>query len=143
MTGCQLYRISLIIGVLKLLVAGKLVDFHQQQLWEVDPLNNIFQETIQKAEKAVIVDKDYLTLFGINQPSITAGELWQHLYALVEKEEGTAITQWKEQLDVIFQNGTLATRILKSLGGIYSEQNIKMIYTELADCLAKNEMYKP
>lgn len=134
--------VSLIIAVLKMLVEEKLVTFHDQQSWETDPLNQILQKTIVDAEDAEITNADYLKLFGVNSSSMRAGKLWRHLLHSAMKEHKSELEEFAPTLEYIFENGTLATRIMKALGGEYSEENIRLVYRELGDCLEGNEMFE-
>jgi carboxylate-amine ligase len=139
--NADLAIVSLIIGLIKLMVEEKISNYHEQHLWESPALYDIFQQTIRLAENAIIDNKAYLELFGINKSSVTATELWRHLLALVEQHEAELIAPWTPILNNILDSGTLATRILKAIGGFYTESNIKMVYQELSDCLQKNEVF--
>lgn len=134
---------ALVIALLKMLVSEKTVSFHDQQKWEIEPLHNLFQQTIRYAEGAIIDNKEYLEIFGITtKNSMTAGALWQEIFKLVEKQYPADVKPWLPYLNIIFTQGTLATRILKSLGGVYSPENIALVYRELTDCLMYNEMFE-
>ena len=134
--------LALIIGLLKVLVYEKIVSFHDQQAWEVDPLHQIFQKTIKDAEHALIDNLDYMALFGIRaQTPLKAVEVWEHLLNLVKKYYPEEIKPWLPQINTIIEHGTLASRIIRTLGGIYTPENITMVYRELADCLMYNEMF--
>lgn len=134
--------LALIIAVLKMLVNEDVASFHNQQVWEIEPLFNILQETIRNAENAVIDNQEYLALFGMSGNAITAGQLWKALLKEVERQQPDFIRPWMPQLKVILEQGTLATRILKSLADVYSAENINMVYRELSDCLMYNEMFQ-
>jgi len=133
---------TLIIGLLKLLVSEETIALHDQQTWSVDDLYPIFNDCIKHAENAVIENQAYLGVFGMTAKSATTRALWKHILRKVRSKYPELINPWSETLEHIITQGTLATRILKSLGGIYSAENITMIYQELADCLANNEMFE-
>jgi len=133
---------SFIICVLKLLVSQRTISLHDQQQWSVDDLHAILMKTIKHAEKAEIENAEYLKAFGLEARYATANDLWKHLLGLVKKYYPKEIGPWLDELHVILEHGTLASRILKSLGGIYTPENITMVYNELADCLANNEMFE-
>jgi carboxylate-amine ligase len=134
--------VALIIHALKMLVNEKFISFHDQQLWEMEPLNEILQETMRNAESAVIDNKEYLQLFGIDKESVEAKEVWNQILSKVVTAYPEEIEPWKETINTIISKGTLASRILKALDNVYSEENIKLVYQELADCLANNEMFE-
>ena len=100
------------------------------------------QKTIVVAEDAEITNTDYLKLFGVNSSSMRAGKLWRHLLHSAMKEHKSELEEFAPTLEYIFENGTLATRIMKALGGEYSEENIRLVYRELGDCLEGNEMFE-
>jgi carboxylate-amine ligase len=51
------------------------------------------------------------------------------------------LRQWKPELDIILKEGTLSTRIMKSLDGDNSHEKISEVYRQLVDCLAQNKMF--
>ena len=134
--------VNLIVLLLKLLVEEKICSHHEQQQWEAQPLNDIFQATIRRAENATIENADYLKMFGVEGKSITAKKLWAHLIKVAQNYYPEEVEAWMPQLKVIMEQGTLATRILNSVSGEYSEGNINLIYRELSDCLKYNEMFQ-
>lgn len=134
--------VSLIIASLKMLVEEKVYTFHDQQAWEAEDLNRILQTTMVKGEDAEITNVDYLKVFGVNSKSMTAGKLWRHILHSASKDYKTELLEFTPILEFIFEQGTLATRILKALGGEYSEENIRLVYRELGDCLENNELFE-
>ncbi|MBL3656948.1 carboxylate-amine ligase [Fulvivirga sediminis] len=134
--------VGLIIVLLKMLVNEELISAHEQQQWEVQPLNDIFQETVKYAENTIITNQEYLKIFGIESQSATAKKVWDRIIALAEKAYPKEMEPLMPPLKVISEQGTLATRILHSLSGEYSTENIKLVYRELSDCLRYNEMFQ-
>jgi carboxylate-amine ligase len=135
--------VSFIILILKLLVEEKISTYHEQHLWEAQPLNAVFQETIKYAEHAQVTNTAYLNLFGIDSESVSAREFWVHLKEKVQKAYPEELRPWSPQIDIILEQGTLASRIMKALSGVYTEANIMLVYQELSDCLANNESFVP
>ena len=45
------------------------------------------------------------------------------------------------ELNTIQEEGTLSDRILKSLDGDFSRENLKKVYKQLALCLKENKMF--
>ncbi|MTI39584.1 carboxylate-amine ligase [Fulvivirga lutimaris] len=133
--------VALIVNTLKMLVNEKFIGFHDQQLWEAEPLNEILQETMRNAESAIIDNKEFLQVFGIDKESAEAKEVWRHIFNKVVDAYPDEMAPWKETINTIINKGTLASRIIKALDNVYSEDNIKLVYQELADCLANNEMF--
>ncbi|SMD37346.1 carboxylate-amine ligase [Reichenbachiella faecimaris] len=134
--------VALIIGILKVLTAEKVSSFHDQQSWTAAALNRMFQQMIVTAENTVITNSDYLKVFGLDKEQMTAKELWGHLLELVKVHHPIFIGPWLDVLHEILEAGTLATRIMTALDGIYTEENIKLVYNELTDCLSNNEIFE-
>ncbi len=128
---------TLIIEVIKYITEEKLASLKNQKVWRKEPLFTILNETIQQGEQAKITNIDYLNLFNIDK-ELSAQELWLHLYKLVKK---TIDTSHYEALDLILNEGTLATRIEKAINNNFSIENILNVYKELANCLEKNTLF--
>jgi len=128
-----------IIAVLKAIVAEKWSNFSNQMAWQTEPLKDILLKTVREAESAVISDREYLESFGIHgHAEMSAADLWNYLAEEIEVEAELAAT-----FRDIVNTGTLANRILKSLGGVITRQNLENIYRELAVCLQENSLFMP
>ena len=124
-------------SVLQAIVEEKWCDFPNQITWQVGPLKKILFDTVRDAESAIISDRAYLESFGIlGQDSISAGELWSYLAGQIKVEEELAAP-----FEAIVKNGSLSNRILKSLAGAITRQNLKQVYRELSDCLKENHLF--
>lgn len=133
---------ELIVAVIKLLVSGRWSALHEQKRWAVSPLTSIFGDTIRKGEKAVIENARYLSMFGFPGTKVKAGELWRYLAGAAEKERLLSGSSLKS-LRVIFEQGTLASRILSALDGDDRRARMKEVYRALCGCLARNELFAP
>ena len=129
----------LIIEVLKLLVSKKLATLKEQKTWPKEPLFDILNPIIKEAENYTISNLEYLNLFEV-EASISVKNLWKYLYELVKENIDES---HHESIDIILNEGTLATRILKAVGQDYSETNIKKVYHTLAKCLQENKLFIP
>jgi carboxylate-amine ligase len=126
-------------AVLKAIVAEKWCDFPNQMAWQVGPLKKILLDTVREAEDAVISDRNYLESFGLGgQDRLSAGELWSYLAGQIDIEDELAAT-----FHTIVKNGSLSNRILKSMNGEITRQNLKKIYRELSGCLKENRLFLP
>lgn len=130
---------ALIIEVLKLLVNEDTTSLKKQKKWLKQDLYSILNAVIKDGEVYKISNLDYLELFGIMQVS-NVKNVWHHLYMLV-KENITEDHQ--KALEIIFNHGTLSTRIVKALNQDVSVKNIELVYNQLAECLEKNKMFIP
>jgi carboxylate-amine ligase len=124
-------------ALLKAVVEEKWTDFPNQMAWQVGPLKKILLDTVRTAEEAVISDRAYLENFGIaGQGSLTAADLWCYLAEQIDIEKDLAAC-----FETIVQKGSLATRILKSLDGEVTRQNLRKVYRELSNCLKENRLF--
>lgn len=128
----------LIIEVLKLLVNKKLGNIQQQKKWCKQELFDILNPIIKDAERFRVSNLEYLKLFSIDNTS-TVQNIWKHLYELAKPHINES---HYEALDVILNQGTLATRILNAVGNNYSEENVIKVYNQLAQCLQDNTMFE-
>jgi carboxylate-amine ligase len=130
---------ALIIEVLKILVSEKLTPLETQKSFHENELLTILNGVIKLGENAVITDKEYLQLFGIKD-EVVVSEIWKSLF---EKVKGNLTSKYQKTIKAILANGSLSTRILKTLGNDFSEKNILKVYNELADCLQENKLFLP
>ncbi|MBA4056379.1 MAG: hypothetical protein C0490_16815, partial [Marivirga sp.] len=56
-------------------------------------------------------------------------------------KQNNSLERWKPQLDVILTHGTLAHRIVKSIGEGQSLESVIQTYKDLSACLAENKMF--
>ena len=126
-----------IIEVLKLLVSEELVSYDDQINWHEDELFKIFNEVIVDAENAPIADMRYLNIFDIEE-SVRAGKIWKILYRKVKEDISE---KHRETIEIILENGSLSTRILKALGDDLSLENINLVYSTLGECLLENKLF--
>ena len=126
-----------IIEVLKLLVSEELVSYDDQVNWHEDELFKIFNEVIVDAENAPIADMRYLNIFDIEEP-VRAGKIWKILYRKVKEDISE---KHRETIEIILENGSLSTRILKALGDDLSQENINRVYSTLGECLLENKLF--
>jgi len=129
----------LIIEVLKLLVNEDTTSLKKQKKWLKQDLYSILNAVIKDGEVYKISNLDYLELFGIKQVS-NVKNVWHHLYMLVKEN----ITEdYQKALEIIFNHGTLSTRIVKALNQDVSVKNIELVYNQLAECLEENKLFIP
>ncbi|EMR04459.1 carboxylate-amine ligase [Cesiribacter andamanensis] len=138
---CPLADISILLLIsscLQKLVSQDWADTEAQSRWGEQELAEIFLDVIRDGEDTPIRNKAYLALLACQDPSLTAGELWQHLFerlspALPEPYAGT--------IGQILKEGTLSSRILRRLRGDVSPPAIREQYFLLSQCLQENRLY--
>ena len=129
----------LIIESLKLLVSEELVSLQDQKQWHENELFEIFDLVIKDAEDTLIKNEKYLAIFDLSSEA-GAAEIWEKLYSLVKENISES---HRQSIEILLQEGSLSSRILKAVGKDPSEEKIKEVYGQLANCLATNSMFKP
>jgi gamma-glutamyl:cysteine ligase YbdK (ATP-grasp superfamily) len=129
--------ITLLVEVLRELVAETCTPWTEQQLWSENALAEIFHAVLQEGRGALIKDPRYLAMFGIQADVLSVGELWRVLAArlLTGSDEAWA------PLQVILDEGPLARRIIDALGPEPDRDRLAAVYRELCDCLQEGSMY--
>ena len=130
---------ALIIEVLKALVNKDFCTLKAQKLWTKEDLFPILNDAIKHAEDSKIVNEDYLNLFSLKKSS-TLNEVWKHLYKTVKPKLHKS---HHKAIELILEEGTLATRILKAVGNDTSEYHIISVYRQVQNCLITNELFQP
>ncbi|MEZ4755017.1 MAG: glutamate-cysteine ligase family protein [Bdellovibrionota bacterium] len=130
--------LSLIIEVLKDLVAEKHSTSKQQSAISTQSLRQLLDQTLIQAEQTSLPDKDLVNLFGIDRKLQTINDFWQELY---QRHSAKFSKEYQKALNHILTNGTLATRISNKLGENFDHNTLKNEYLALSDCLAQNKLY--
>jgi len=133
---------SLVIETIKALVAGKFISHEEQMKWKTESLASIYEQCVIHAEQTKIENAEYLSVFGFGKSTATATELWTHIYQKLAMQN-TKLEPWRTAIETILEEGSLATRILKSIGEDISDDSIVNTYQKLAYCLAQNKIFIP
>lgn len=133
--------LQLFVAVTKQLVDEKWSSRTDQKEWSETDLYDILMSVVKDGELAQINNQKYLELFGINKPTIKAGELWQYLFELVQNS-GLIDEESKKVLRVLFEHGPLGRRILNALPDSFTDKDLKRVYGKLCDCLESGEMFQ-
>jgi glutamate---cysteine ligase / carboxylate-amine ligase len=140
--NADLAILALIIGVLKLLVEEKLIPMEKQQSWRTEPLFRLLNETARFGEQAIVEDREYLKIFSLNSASsVRVKDVWAHIFELLIRHNMDGIDHWHHQLDVIMDEGSLSTRILRALNDDPSKDALIHVYRNLGICLQENKMF--
>ena len=73
---------------------------------------------------------------------MTAVEIWHFISRKIDRKYPQALDHWRDELTLLFDEGTLSTRILNALETNLEFENLKMVYSELCDCLENNQMLR-
>jgi carboxylate-amine ligase len=136
--------VNAIVNTLKLLINEKRIKLEKQIEWNEERLSQIFLNVIKEGENSLINDEEYLNVFGYTEEKIcSAGELWEHLIEEIIDTFDLQNEPWIKNVKLIIEQGSLSTRILNSLKGDFSNNNIIKTYHNLSGCLANNKMFIP
>lgn len=139
---CPLVDIAIlcfVVEVLKELIAEKWLNFREQQTLLTDNLALIFNDVVKSGRNSVIDDLQYLNVFGYKNNKCTVGELWQHIFSVVETPNLGVSTV--EVIKNILNYGSLSERILRALNNDFSSQNLHNVYHTLSECLVQGKMF--
>jgi gamma-glutamyl:cysteine ligase YbdK (ATP-grasp superfamily) len=104
---------------------------------ETDELARILKACVERGETAVIDNADYRRVLGVADAR-TGTDVWR---ALANLSAGKVVAH-RDALDVILSEGTLASRLLRSVGDRVDAKSLKATYRELCDCLAQGRMFR-
>jgi gamma-glutamyl:cysteine ligase YbdK (ATP-grasp superfamily) len=133
--------VTLVIETIKALTNNMFIGLDAQMKWKTEGLAQIFDQAIIKAQDTVLDNEEYLALFGLQEKSALASELWKHIFDQLIKNGNMPLKKIEKDLQIIFEKGTLAQRIVQSIGNDTSKENIVQVYKRLSDCLSRNEMF--
>jgi len=113
----------------------------QQSRAEQD-LYKILMDTVKDGERAVIKDQKYLSLFDIASKEMSAGDLCAHIEEKLHAA-GQITDESHQILQIIFEHGPLARRILKALPDPFTKEDLYPVYKQLSDCLRHGQPFIP
>lgn len=135
--------VHLVTAVLRAQVAERWRDLAAQQAWPVEPLAELFDQTVATGDQARIEDADFLRAWGWPERGpATAADLWRHLAETTAAERGPAAAEFAPALDVILNQGPLARRLLATVGPAPSRPALRDLYQCLATCLTENRPFE-
>jgi carboxylate-amine ligase len=134
---------SLVIALIRALASERLVDRETQMRWKTDALAELLDQTSAEGGDARIDNAGYLDLFGIRERSVTAAEVWKYLLQWLQASGDTGLAFYEDVFQIILNKGTLAKRLVRTLGPEPTPEALLETYRRLADCLADNRMYDP
>jgi len=139
--GADIAVASLVISVIRDMIAGKWAGFQKQSGRHEKDLLRIMRRVIKDGENAVIDDTWYLQVFGLTGKKASAGDIWRHL----RDSLGTGGIGKKAEhaLDLILAKGSLSTRIERAVGTHTGKDALRAVYKELVRCLAEDRQFDP
>lgn len=133
--GADLAIAQLVISTVEWLYRGATLD--AADALDTDALAAILQQCVKYGEAARIDNLDYLRALGIDSVQ-TAGEAWRALAAMAQQK----LAPHRAALDVILDEGTLSTRLKRSVGSNITAASLLSTYRHLCDCLAEGRMFR-
>ncbi|MCJ8502646.1 carboxylate-amine ligase [Desulfatitalea alkaliphila] len=131
---------ALVQGALRALCRERWGAVDDMQALSTEHLADLLTAVIRRADDAVIEDRAYLRLLGVNDRAATAGEVWRHLAAACVPESALD-PALAGPLRTMLQRGCLARRILHALGQNPHQRRLAEIYRALCDCLHQGTMF--
>jgi len=132
---------SAVVSVVRALAEETWSNSSSQLALPQDGLVSLLRQTIETGPSVIIESEDYLRALGINSSSMTAGDVWKHLIINRLGKPNGIHEEWTEPLQVIMNDGTLASRLIDATHGLDSRFAIRSAYTLLADSLDANELF--
>ena len=129
-----------IVEALKAIITERWLPLEDQMSWPLEPLRKISLDVIKDAEQATIEDIGYLEAFGYDGPRpCSARMLWSHLLDSFTGVENS--NEFRGAVEFILEKGTLARRILKSVGNRMTPGRLREVYESLCGCLAEGVLF--
>ncbi len=135
--AADLAIIKLITETIRSLTRGRWINPHDMAMLRSDSLVDLLDQTIRDADDAIVSDHDLLRALGMPEKPVRARDLWQKL----AEELITPTDPAYDCLRLIFKQGTLARRILHSVGSNPTPEVLQQVYRQLADCLENNNIF--
>lgn len=137
--AAEMAVLTLISETVRALVQEELCSTGRQMKYKTTLLADVLNRCIEAGEKAVIPHA-FAEIFCANSPQHTAGELWQKIFETLAAAGHDNLKHYAPELSVIFGEGTLASRIIRS---IEHHGQWQPVYRLLADCLEQNRLFIP
>jgi gamma-glutamyl:cysteine ligase YbdK (ATP-grasp superfamily) len=129
---------KLVVAVIRALAEEAGASYVAQQDWHETQLAGFFNAVLKEGRGFLIEDARYLGMFGENAAGMTVGDLWRSLADRLIPSENEA---W-DPLQVIFDEGPLARRLLAALGDDPDRDRLAAVYRELCACLQEGTMFR-
>lgn len=102
-------------------------------------LKDLLESGICLGEDAVFQDPQYLHLFDVKQSKMGAKDLWKHIFSeLIEVPN-----EHRLAIEIFLEEGTLANRLIKSVGEKVNKNSLYPTYEKLCQCLHNGVPFLP
>lgn len=138
-TKADIAIVNLISSLLQNTINEKWRSTTAQMEWDEKVLSKIFLDNIRTAENTLITNQDYTAMFGFQGKGICkSNDLWRHIINELIEDNETLVS-----LNIILNEGTLASRILKAVNNDFTLTNLQNVYRSLGNSLIQNELFIP
>ncbi len=134
--GADLAVAELTIALVRALCEERLSKSTAQRALSTDSLAALFNRVIVDGERAMVSDPALLTVLGLPPHPTSAGAVWTELLDLLPVRDAA-----RAHIEVILDEGTLATRLLRAAGPQPTPARLTAVYRTLAGCLAEGRAF--
>jgi glutamate---cysteine ligase / carboxylate-amine ligase len=131
---------GLIARVIGALAHEQLSPQRTQRGFATERLADLLRLTVKSADRALIADGEYLQALGLTDTPRTAGSVWSELYARTVPDSPE---EEREVLQLLFEHGPLARRLLAAVGERPSTEELVALCQRLVTCLATGTLFRP
>jgi len=135
--GADLAVAALVVAVVERLYRGPDALLDAADALDTGVLAGILRECVERGEHARIDNEAYLRLLGIPDTACSAGAAWRTLEQLSRQR----LTPHRDALDVILDEGSLASRLKRSVGPEADAAALRTTYRQLCECLEYGRMF--
>ena len=136
--GADLAIAALVAAVVERLYRGADSTLDAADAFDTDALAAILRDCVERGEQAFIGDTQYLRVLGVSDGACSASDAWRRLRALSAAGLGAHV----DALDVILSEGTLASRLRRSVGPGADAGALFTTYRKLCECLEHGRMFR-
>lgn len=137
--GANMALAELLVAVLRKLCNGRWISTYVQRAWDGADLAEILQNVLRNGAQAVIDNQQFLRTFGCDAPSLSTGQLWEHIIAQVGKQ---LPARSRDHVVFLLREGNLARRILGATGPQPDERKLLSVYERMCTALIKDEAFR-
>jgi gamma-glutamyl:cysteine ligase YbdK (ATP-grasp superfamily) len=130
-----------VIDSVRMLAEEEFSTFETQKKVLMEPLVATFLDIIKTGESAIISDSSYLEALGLSSGRFSATEIWKQIIQKSFKRKQFLSANFSRPLEIILNEGTLSSRILRNAGPDPSRAVIRDIYHKMCDCLSDGIMF--
>ncbi len=132
--------VAAVVGLVRALYDGPLATPEAQDAVATEALARVLLAAIREGERAIVDDRALLSCLGLPPSPLTLQALWQ---ALLARQVTLPPGDWAGPLELIFEQGPLARRLLTAAGETPTPTRLRAIYRELCQCLERGELFNP